>query len=354
MLKGLSFNLGYRYSWDQIHACGGSAPTYVDSSQCEVLAKENIPGGFGDIGNEGGEPSWTIGLDYKYSPTQFFYITSRRGYRGVGVNTPLFSSPYTTGATVVPPYPGGPGCTGPGNVCPDLRPFQKTGPEKLTDVEIGSKTDFTVMGVHARFDIDAYWEKYNDALQFFNVLGTGIYTGAPDLPNDQSVGINAADETIEGLEAGLTVKPVPELTVSLNGSYTDAKVDSITAPPAAGFSLTKSEITLPSPLFAGSASFAYEPDFQVAGGNIVFSGDWFQTSHFAAQYGVDFKGYGVGNMRLALNNIEGKGIDVAVFAKNIADRAYLIAPVVLLQSFPDSTAVYAPPRQYGVELRYNF
>jgi iron complex outermembrane receptor protein len=254
------------------------------------------------------------------------------------VNTPLFSSPYTTGATVVPPYPGGPGCTGPGNVCPDLRPFQKTGPEKLTDVEIGSKTDFTVMGVHARFDIDAYWEKYNDALQFFNVLGTGIYTGAPDLPNDQSVGINAADETIEGLEAGLTVKPV----------------DSITAPPAAGFSLTKSEITLPSPLFAGSASFAYEPDFQVAGGNIVFSGDWFQTSHFAAQYGVDFKGYGVGNMRLALNNIEGKGIDVAVFAKNIADRAYLIAPVVLLQSFPDSTAVYAPPRQYGVELRYNF
>jgi iron complex outermembrane receptor protein len=354
VLKGLTLNLGYRYSWDQVHACGGSAATYVNSTQCEALAAQHIPGGFGDIGNSGSEPGWTLGLDYKLSPHQFFYITSRRGYRGVGVNTPLFSSPYTTGATVVPPFPGGPGCSGPGNVCPDLRPFQKTGAEKLTDVEIGSKSDFTVAGMPVRVDIDAYWEKYQGALQFFNVLGTGIYTGAPDLPNDQSVGINAANETVKGIEAGLTLKPIPELTLSFNGAYTDASVDSLSAPSATGLTLTKSEITLPSPLFAGSFTFDYEPEIQIAGGNVVFSGDWFQSSHFAAQYGVDFKGYGVGNMRLALNDIDGKGVDVALFAKNILDRAYLIAPVVLLQTFPISSAVYAPPRQYGVELRYNF
>jgi iron complex outermembrane receptor protein len=347
VLKGLTFNLGYRYTWDEVHACGGTFPTLVTSSVCEAAAKTPSPGGPGDIGAEGSEPSWTIGLDYKLSPHQFFYITSRRGYRGVGVNTPLFSSIYTTGGT-------SPLCVGPGNQCPDLRPFQKTAAEKLTDVEIGSKSDFTVDGIPVRFDIDGFWSKYKNALQFFNVLGTGIYTGAPDLPNDQSVGINAASETILGSELGLTVRPVPELTVSLNGSYVNATIDSITAPSAPGFSLTPAQVTLPSPRFSGSASFVYSPDVHLLQGDVVLSGDWYQTGHFGAQDGQNFPGYGVGNMRLALNNVENKGVDIAVFAKNILNRAYKIGPVVALPSFPISSAILGAPQEYGVELHYGF
>src|SRR3546814_5661424 len=58
------------------------------------------------------------------------YIVSRRGYRGANVNTPAFESAFTTGGT---------GCNNPGGACPDLRPFQKTGEAKLTDVEVGAK-----------------------------------------------------------------------------------------------------------------------------------------------------------------------------------------------------------------------
>jgi outer membrane receptor protein involved in Fe transport len=55
-----------------------------------------------------------------------------------------------------------------------------------------------------------------------------------------------------------------------------------------------------------------------------------------------------------LDNIENTHWKFGVFVKNIADRAYLLAPVVLLNSFPDSVGIYAPPRQYGAEARYTF
>src|SRR3546814_1765936 len=99
--------------------------------------------------------------------TLFPYTTlfRSRGYRGVNVNTPLFETPYTTGGTVVPPFPGGPGCTGPDNVCPDLRPFQTTKKETITDVEIGVKTDWAIGMVRGRANGSAYYSKYKNALQ---------------------------------------------------------------------------------------------------------------------------------------------------------------------------------------------
>src|SRR3546814_16003247 len=75
--------------------------------------------------------SWTIGLDYQATEDLFVYVTSRRGYRGANVNTPAFETVFTT---------GGPGC--PQGACPDLRPFQKIGEEKLTDVALGAKWDW--------------------------------------------------------------------------------------------------------------------------------------------------------------------------------------------------------------------
>src|SRR3546814_13900600 len=87
--------------------------------------------GVGIINSKGEEPSWTIGLDYQATEDLFVYVTSRRGYRGANVNTPAFETVFTT---------GGPGC--PQGACPDLRPFQKIGEEKLTDVELGAKWDW--------------------------------------------------------------------------------------------------------------------------------------------------------------------------------------------------------------------
>ncbi len=358
VLDGLSFNIGYRYSWDEVHACGGTVlgiSGYASSAQCEAAARLGTSvTGAGDLGSEGSEPSWTIGFDYKLSSHEFLYITSRRGYRGVNVNTPLFTTPYTTGGVVVPAFVGAPGCTGPGNRCPDLRSVQKTGAEKLTDLEIGSKTDFRIGNVSARFDISAYIEYYQGAVQFFNVAGTGIYLSAPDLPTNQSVGINAADETNEGIEASLIVQPIDGLTVDLEGAYSNANVDRVLAPPVAGLSLAKGQITLPTPRFSGSAIVSYLAPVHPLQGDLLLNADWYQTGSFSGQYGIPLPGYGVGNARLALNNIYGSRFDLSFFVNNILNRSYLQAPVVLLQTFPVSSVAYAQPRIFGVELRYTF
>ena len=361
VLKGLTLDLGYRYSWDSVHSCGGGSTQYggyLTSSVCESIAAQHNIGGIGDVGAAGSDPSWTLGLDYKLSPHQFFYITSRRGYRGVNVNTPLFSSAYTTGGIVLPtPGVPGSGCNPPGGPvgqCPNLLPFQKTGAEKLTDVEIGSKSDFSVAGVPVRFDIDGFWSKYKGALQFFNVLGTGINAAAPDLPDSQSVGINAANETILGAEMSLTAVPLEGLTITLNGAYNNVTIDSISSPSTTGLALTKNQITIPSPRFSGTAAFSYLAPFHPLQSDVLLSGDWYQTGSFGAQYGRSFPGYGVGNMRLEAKNIGGRGLDIALYAKNILDRAYLISPIVLLSSFPTNSGVYAEPRTYGIEARYSF
>src|SRR3546814_3934970 len=88
--------------------------------------------------------------------TLFPYTTLFRSYRGANVNTPAFESAFTTGGT---------GCNNPGGACPDLRPFQKTGEEKLTDVEVGAKTDFRLGNGRGRFNIAAFYTSYKNALQ---------------------------------------------------------------------------------------------------------------------------------------------------------------------------------------------
>src|SRR3546814_8083269 len=60
----------------------------------------------------------------------FTYVTVRRGYRAGGINTPGFSAV--------------------------LAPFQYFGPQKVNDVEIGAKTQWSVGNVRGRFNIAAF------------------------------------------------------------------------------------------------------------------------------------------------------------------------------------------------------
>ncbi len=275
--------------------------------------------------------------------SQFFYVSSRHGYRGVNVNTPLFSSVFTTGGA-------SPLC--PGGTCPDLRPFQTTKPEKLTDVEIGSKTDWKIDNVVGRFNIDAYRSDYSNALEFLNTQ-TLIPNSAPDSPTNGSLGINAADETIYGVEFSATIKPTSDLTFSLNGAYNDAQIDRVFSP-SSSLSLTKSQITLPTPKFSGTAGLRWDLPVHPLDGELIYNANIYATGRFGAQDGVELPGYSVTNMRLDLQDVAGTGLDIGFFVNNLFDRTYAIAPVVLLPTFPVSSVYLGEPRTFGGELRYTF
>lgn len=349
LTDALTFNLGGRYSWDKVKACGGviAPDRYGTFAECEQQAARGLADGVGVIENKGEEPSWTIGLDYQATEDLFLYATSRRGYRGANVNTPAFETQFTTGGT---------GCALGTTVvtCPDLTPFQKLGEEKITDVEIGAKWDWRAGDVRGRFNLSAFRGKYKSALQFFNVVGTGVPNAAPDFPTRQSIGVNAADLTIQGLELEAIVTPFTGFTLSLNGAYTDTNVDSVDVPPIGGLSLREADITRYAPKFASTLGANWVLPVRPFDSDMVINADWFHTSRFGVQYGRSLPGYDVVNARVALNDIGGSSVSLAFAVQNLFNEKYFTAASNLLPTFPANSVYTGDQRMWSLEAKVRF
>lgn len=346
----LRFNVGARYSWDKVNACGGGIwSTYVDRETCDAQAVLGLIDGVAIVSNKGQEPSWTIGFDYKPNDNTLLYIVSRRGYRGANVNTPGFESPFTT---------GGVGCSNPGGACPDLRPYQNTKEEKLTDGEIGAKLSFRSGEARGFFNIAAFYTDYKGALQFLNAQNVGLPFTTPDQPTNGSVAANIANLEIYGVEIEASVSPVRSLTVSFNGAFTKQKVKSlgsVTFGPGVPTPVaTEAQVNLPTPSFAGTASVSWTLPFRPADGEIVFNGDIYMTDDFGGQNGEKLPGYALANARLDWRGIGGSGFDLGVYVRNLTGAHYYQSPSVLLANFPTSSVYVGDPRTWGVSARYRF
>jgi iron complex outermembrane receptor protein len=347
----LTFNAGGRYSWDKVSSCGGlvgDGSAYATNAVCRAQAATGALDGVGIVENKGSAPSWTFGLDYKVNPDWLLYGVTRRGYRGANVNTPLFESRFTTGGT-------DPACVFGGGVCPDLRPFQKTGKETVTDVELGSKISFSSGEARGHLNVAAYYAKYKNALQFLNVTGV-VPNGAPDTPTNTAFGANISDQTITGVEFEASVSPVPSLTVSFNGAYTHVKIDKVSLPTdlPAGVVFSAENINKFSPTFSGTFATSWTLPIQPLDGKVTLDADVFMTADFGGQNGEKLPGYNLVNAQLAWRNIGGTGLDVAGFLKNAFNERYYSGASVLLLSFPISSAYLGEPRTWGLKARYSF
>lgn len=343
----VTLNAGARYSWDRVSACGGAiGTTYASDATCRTIAAKGLADGVGVVENRGSAPSWTLGLDWKATPNLLVYAVTRRGYRGVNVNTPLFETVYTTGGT-------DPACGFGSGQCVDLRPFQKTGKETLTDVEVGEKWNFDVSGATGHINTAVYYSKYKNALQFLNAQAI-VPSTAPDNPTNASFGVNAADLSIWGVELDASVSPTRDLTIAFNGAYTHMKVDKITLPPVPGISFTVNDVNRYSPSFSGTFSANWTLPVHPADGDLVFNADVFMTADFGGQYGEKLPGYNLVNARLDWKNIAHTGLDLGIFARNLTNEHYFAAPDVLLKSFPVNSVAVGDPRTYGVVARLTF
>ena len=347
LTDALSATAGIRYSWDKVSACGGTIGTsYATDATCRRIASLNLLDGVGVVNNKGQKPSWTLGLDYKVSHDLLVYVVSRRGYRGVNVNTPLFETVFTTGGT-------NPACGFGTGQCPDLRPFQKTGEETLTDAEVGEKWDFGVGGGRGRINTAVFYSKYKNALQFLNAQAI-VPSTAPDNPTNASFGVNAADLTIYGVELEASFSPSRTLTVSFNGAYTHQTVDKVTLPAVTGIAFDKSSVNRYAPSFSGTASLSWTLPITPLDGQVILNGDLFMTDRFGGQYGEKLPGYNLLNARLDWKGIAGTGVDLSLFVRNLTKERYFAAPDVLLRSFPVNSVAVGDPRTYGVSGRFRF
>lgn len=345
----LTFNLGGRYSWDKVSACGGTiGTTYVDNAACQAVAAKNLVDGVGIVSNSGSAPSWTVGFDYKAKPDWLLYVVTRRGYRGAAVNTPLFESRFTTGGA-------DPECVFGGGICPDLRPFQKTGKETVTDVEAGSKVSFRSGQAHGYLNVSAYYSKYKNALQFLNVTGI-VPQSAPDTPTNTAFGANISDQSIYGVEFEASVSPAPSFTASFNGAVTKVKIDKVSLPAnlPTGVTFSAANINKFTPTFSGTFAIDWILPVRPLDAPLVFDADLFMTADYGGQNGEKLPGYNLVNAQITWRGIAHTNLDLSFFLKNAFNETYYSGASVLLKSFPVSSAYIGEQRTWGLKARYTF
>ena len=347
LLEGLKFNIGYRQTWDRIKACGTSSPLgFVDEDQC----KTNLAGKPYTRAKDN-EPTYTIGFDWQATPSVLIYGVHHRGFRAATVNSPLFTSPYTTGGSPTPPCRLANGTTIP---CPDLRPFQQTKPEKVTDFEVGMKTNWSISDVRGRLNVAAYRLKMKGLVQFLQSGDLGVPASAPDRPQSGALGINLADQTVSGIEVEASIIPVRGLTLSANGSYVHHKIDAVNFPSIGSFTFNPSSINKPTPKFSGTATVEYATQINESGTTLVLNADLYHSSSYRPQSGVPLPGYNVLNGRIDLREVIGSNIDVGFWMKNVLNEKYIDAPIVISPAFALATGLYGERRTFGMDMRVRF
>lgn len=327
---------------------------------------------FFDINETFKKPTWTISIDYDVFDDTLVYFTTRKGYKSGAINSQTQSAAVAVAK-----------------------------PETVQDYEIGVKSDWFFGDMPVRSNFAAYLTQYKD-IQVQQGLPNVIFATGPN--NEQCtqatfnagscvgfstdpVTLNAKSARIYGFEWDVSVKPVPELTLSWNGSYLNTKYTdySFTPPPGflqpvSGADLTGQPFPLPAWQMSGSATYAIPGDRlrlpveEIAlTANVYYQGD-FRTELEGFNPRQKVKGYALTDLRLNVRNIAGKNVDLSGYLSNVFNKkACLGEPggtgagggAGVLTSTPNFTfgvpntygliqCVPLPPRMFAATLRYNF
>jgi iron complex outermembrane receptor protein len=302
-LTGLSVTGGLRYTWEHSY-----------SSQT-IIAPPAVTGTA-----DSRYPSYTATLDYDITKGIHAYVTARDAYKSGGVNGPV---PADSNLRVFPP-------------------------ERLSDIEIGFKSQFDVGTVKVRANVAAY---------------RGIYSNIQRTTPESIDGLilnvtrSAAKGKIQGVEFNGAIVPVTGLTLTGSYSYIDAQYTEVTDASAGA-------------ILAG-APFPYTPKnkFSVGGtyetavgqlGQLSFTANYVHQSEVStAQTNASFynylPGYGLLNASIDLRNVGGRPLDIGIFGSNLTNRTVPIGVLDQYAAFPGIVSLtYSEPRMYGVRIGYRF
>lgn len=306
-LEGLSVTGGLRYTWE--HSTVSQtifAPPAVEGS---VDSKY---------------PSYTVTLDYDVSDGVHAYITARDAYKSGGVNGPV----------------------------PVGSQFRTFPPERLADIELGLKSQFSLGNVDVRANIAAYRGIYDNIQR--TTVESVTTPGGPVLLN---VTRSAAKGKIEGVEANVAIVPFDGFTLNGSYSYINASYTKVTDS-SAGAILAGAPFPY-TPKHKFSISVSYETELGNLGALVLSTNYVRQTKVSTAQTNSSFynflPAYGLLNSSLGLQNVGGRPIDITLFGSNLTNEA---KPVGVIDQYAGSTGTvgltYTEPRMYGIRIGYRF
>jgi len=368
----LTLTGGARYTWDHKVANAKICFVYLLGTDCPfpLTNAYKLP----TLKDDFHAPTWTLAANYQVTPDTMVYGTWRRGYKSGGFNS---------GA----------------GIATDFAEFK---PEYLTDVEVGTKNNWTILGVPGRTDFDAYYGWYRD-VQKNDLVQVLEYSAAAPPPLNPPISgslnaltFNAARAHIEGVDFSSTFVPDENFEVSIFYSYTDARYDRFTLPQQIAVIDAPANVQMAvNPLDHKGDPFAYTPKNKLgftprlrigldpSVGTLYLSGTlywqdevWFtdlsdiettcsafsRPAFVGGPYtclapGGDAprqRSYTLVNLRADWDNMFGSPFDAAVFVNNVTDETYRVGANALIHLTGTSASIYGPPRMWGIELRARF
>ncbi len=285
----------------------------LTEAQCEVRSKARFS-----------KPTYNLSVQYKVSPDVLVYLAHRHGYRTGG-----FAARAGTES--------------------GLRQTFK--PEFVDDVEFGFKGDWRMGDAFLQTNLAVYYSKYKDlqrALSLVPAQGGPVTTAA----------INIGKARIWGVEADVLFRPVPQIELTANYAYTNAKYQEFLVKNANGTTTDRSKDPFArAPRNVYTLGVRFRPDLSPDVGELSLGASVYHTDgyngleDYVAGY-TTVKGYSLVSADISLNNIMGSNVDLRVFATNLTNKVYEFKAFPPVLGF--SVNSWGPPRTVGVSVRAHF
>lgn len=346
LMDDLKLNLGGRYTWDKASSCTANDTTTQGALNPVDCASRTNPAAIRPATNRTSSkaPTWQASLEWQATPDAFLYVASRHGYRAGGINAPTFSG--------------------------RLAPFQSFGPEKVTDVELGFRTDWRFgEGVRFRLNGSAYSAWYSNVQFSLSGLRTssvpacvaasGAFPTSPDGdcnptndPINGAMTIAAGKTRVSGVDIDGFIALGDQFKFTFAGNLLDPKSKSLTVPAAiAGYVVQGTQIGFD--FFAKSTySLGAEYTLPLGDSQLTAGADLYHSSKLSF-VDAKFPSYSIVNARLNWVDASEK-LDIGLYAKNLFNKTYIAQGSFNGPAAGIEASIFGAPRQYGVTLRYKF
>lgn len=337
----LKIKSGYRITWGESSVCAfqdsGAIAFRAISEQSDC---QRSPSAFTLDSERKKNETWTIGLDYQWSDDTFLYGVSRRGTREGSFNAPDLS----------------------GSI---FEQYQTFGPEKVTDFELGIKSDWQVSGITGRLNLAAFTMQYENIQSSLNVAAVkAVFDADPSQfgypvgsiatnPAASSIGVNGGEVRVDGFDLELLVLPTDELTLSAMVGYAKTKVKEQVQSPFPGLVDTPNLIS-PTPELSYTLAARYEVPVEALNSNLVLNVSYYWSDSML--FGTDYEapGYELTNLRVDLKDINGSGVSLGAFVNNLFDEEYYFNAAAGVNSLGFYSVNIGEPRMWGLEISYTF
>lgn len=346
LTDSLHLTVGGRYTWEkkrwqgrqQIfvqNLSGTPDPTFTwrdIDNLLDMADFEQYPAGVVAAEKKWSEPTWRVSLGYDVTPDIFTYASYSRGFKSGGFNDQIGTfSPFGT------------------NLDAFAAAAQPTNPEIADSFELGLKSQF--LDNRVRFNLTGFYVDYTNVQKQLNV---------PLDVNGQQFQVtrfvNAAKMTVKGIEAELTGRLAPGLTLSGVLGYQDGSYDTYEAPLPTGYDLATAPLER-TPEWQWTVNANYETEVAQAAlisanASVSYTGrNLYNLSVVSPERNTYLDARTVVNATLTLSDLD-RNRYIRLIGRNLTDKRYLVASQIVGNLW--TTDRYAAPRSWAVEFGARF